>query len=86
VKNTTATKSTTATRITKPRTSKKILEAKSESFSHIDTSKVITVDQRTIMIAEAAYYLAEKSGFNADSAIEHWLQAEKQIDEQILES
>lgn len=34
------------------------------------------------MIAEAAYYLAEKRGFGFGREVEDWLLAEKQIDAQ----
>jgi hypothetical protein len=33
------------------------------------------------MISEAAYYLAQKRGFSAGSAVEDWLLAELQIKE-----
>jgi microsomal dipeptidase-like Zn-dependent dipeptidase len=32
------------------------------------------------MIAVAAYYLAERRGFTAGSAVEDWLEAEQQIE------
>jgi hypothetical protein len=31
------------------------------------------------MIAEAAYYFAEKRGFSADHSLEDWLTAEQQV-------
>ncbi len=36
--------------------------------------------QRQRMIAEAAYYLAEKRGFTPGNQITDWAEAEKQID------
>lgn len=36
-------------------------------------------EQRYKMIQDAAYYLAEKSGFSGNTA-DHWIRAEKQID------
>lgn len=36
-------------------------------------------DDRHRMIAEAAYYLAERQGFGGDPE-NHWLEAERQID------
>jgi len=41
----------------------------------------ITPDERSQMIAEAAYYRAEKRGFNPDGQVDDWLQAEVMIDE-----
>lgn len=38
----------------------------------------VTDEQRNIMIAEAAYYIAEQRGFEGDP-LEHWLQAELQV-------
>jgi hypothetical protein len=49
-------------------------------------SSVINPERRNKMIAEAAYYLAEKSGFNPNLSIKFWLEAEKQIDNKILDS
>jgi len=41
----------------------------------------ITPDQRSQMIAEAAYYRAEQRGFNPDGQVDDWLQAEVMVDE-----
>lgn len=41
---------------------------------------VATTDERSEMIAVAAYYLAEHRGFTAGRATDDWLQAEQQID------
>lgn len=46
-----------------------------------ETTKV-TREERHRMIAEAAYYLALKRGWNSDP-LRNWLDAEKQIDEQL---
>lgn len=40
----------------------------------------ITPEQRWKLVAEAAYYLAEKRGFAAGHANADWLAAEKQVD------
>jgi septation ring formation regulator EzrA len=40
----------------------------------------ITAEQRERMIAEAAYFLAEKRGFDADERVADWLKAEQEID------
>ena len=37
-------------------------------------------EQRYLMIQEAAYYRAEKAGFSGD-CMDHWLEAERQIDQ-----
>jgi hypothetical protein len=45
----------------------------------------ITPDQRHDLIAEAAYYLAERRGFSGGSEAEDWLEAEKQISAKFLD-
>lgn len=49
----------------------------------IPDRKIVSADQRQTMIAEAAYYLAERRGFqgNEEDRIRDWLEAEIQIDE-----
>lgn len=42
----------------------------------------ITPEERHRMVAEAAYYIALKKGFNSDPA-ENWFEAEKQVDENL---
>ena len=44
--------------------------------------KAVSPEQRYMMVRDAAYYLAEKSGFTG-SSVEHWIQAEKQIKAQL---
>jgi len=46
----------------------------------------ITPDQRSQMIAEAAYYRAERRGFNPEGQVDDWLEAENMIDEMISHS
>jgi hypothetical protein len=41
-----------------------------------------SAEQRFLMIQEAAYYRAERAGFNGD-AVEHWLAAEKEIEQRL---
>lgn len=41
---------------------------------------VATAEERSEMIAVAAYYLAEHRGFTAGNATADWLKAEQQID------
>jgi len=40
----------------------------------------VTQDQRALMIAEAAYYVAQRRGFELGDPLEDWLIAEAQID------
>lgn len=40
----------------------------------------ITPEERHRMVAEAAYYIALKKGFNSDPS-ENWFEAEKQVDD-----
>jgi hypothetical protein len=49
----------------------------------IPDRKIVSADQRQTMIAEAAYYLAERRSFQGDEEdrIRDWLEAETQIDE-----
>ena len=40
----------------------------------------VSADQRQLMISEAAYYIAERRGFDAGHELDDWLLAERQID------
>lgn len=40
-------------------------------------------DQRRLMIAEAAYYIAEQRGFNGGDCVRDWLLAEQEIDRRL---
>ncbi|NOX98315.1 MAG: DUF2934 domain-containing protein [Verrucomicrobia bacterium] len=44
--------------------------------------KAVNAEARYTMIQDAAYYLAEKSGFSG-CTLDHWIKAEKQIDAQL---
>ena len=44
---------------------------------------LINKDDRQAMISEAAYYLAEKRGFNFSDPLQDWFEAEKSIELQI---
>ena len=46
------------------------------------TAAGVTPEERHRMVAEAAYYIALKKGFNSDPA-ENWFEAEKQVDENL---
>jgi len=43
----------------------------------------VSVEEREAMIHEAAYYLAEKRGFNGGNEAEDWAAAERQVDTQL---
>ena len=45
----------------------------------------IDTQLRQRMIAEAAYFIAAKRGFQGGSALQDWLQAEEQIDAKLLQ-
>jgi DUF2934 family protein len=60
-------------------------EAKPNSGSKPDSPRgrspvSMTVETRRAMIAEAAYYIAERRGFGSGRDVEDWLRAEEQID------
>ena len=40
----------------------------------------ITPDKRSQMIADAAYYRAEKRGFDPEGQVQDWLEAESEVD------
>ncbi len=40
----------------------------------------VTADVRRVMIAEAAYFIAERRGFGVGRELEDWLLAERQVD------
>ena len=44
-----------------------------------------SADKRFRMISEAAYFRAEKRGFDGNHAIEDWIEAEEEIDRVLLE-
>lgn len=45
----------------------------------------VTPEQRELMIAEAAYYLAQRRGFAPGSELEDWLAAESEIEQLLAE-
>lgn len=46
----------------------------------VSKANVITDEQRHALIAEEAYLIAERRGFEGDCALDDWLQAEAEID------
>ena len=66
-----------ANKVSKPRTStKKSVASKSGTISSEDRSR---------MIAEAAYYLAEQRGFAGGDPMQDWLDAEEMIDHVLID-
>jgi len=45
----------------------------------------ISTEQRRHYIEVAAYFIAERNGFSADSVLDHWVQAEAEIDRLLRE-
>ena len=92
MKSTTTAKSTIKPSSTKTSKTTKVTPATitqkktNTTAPRINTLKAFTVDQRTSMIAEAAYYIAEKANFNPDLSLACWLEAEREIDSKILEN
>lgn len=43
----------------------------------------VSAEKRRIMIAEAAYYMSERRGFEAGREVEDWLLAERQVDAEL---
>jgi len=79
-------KKTTARKALKKKATKrkavKKSTAKRKSPSKKRTKKTISAQKRYKMVQDAAYYLAEKSGFSGN-AVDHWIKAEKQINAQL---
>lgn len=44
------------------------------------SAKAVTPTERSAMIAEAAYFIAQKRGFGGGKESDDWTQAEKQVD------
>ena len=77
-----ATKKTTADKAAKTaKTAPRKTRAKSKTGA---VKPVITSEERTRMIAEAAYYLAEKRGFAPGHEESDWLLASQQVDQMII--
>ena len=51
-----------------------------ETASQVAMDRAVDPEARKLMIAEAAYYCAEKRGFASGHDLEDWLEAESQID------
>lgn len=46
--------------------------------------RTVTPEERHAMIAEAAYLVAERRGFQGDCALDDWLQAEAEVDARLF--
>jgi hypothetical protein len=49
------------------------------------TPQKVSEGQRKQMIAEAAYFRAERRGFNGDGFLADWLEAESEVDMRLRE-
>ena len=78
VKKSTVKKAVAKKAVTKKKTvSKKKTVVKKKAAAN---KSVITKEQRYNMIAEAAYHLSEKQGFEPGREMDNWLIAEQQIE------
>lgn len=59
------------------------IAASPASPSKVGKSAAITAEQRQQMIAEAAYFLAERRGFNGGDPGQDWLEAEAEIERRL---
>jgi len=50
------------------------------SSARSSAAPAVSAEQRSAMICEAAYYIAERRAFEAGHELDDWLLAEKQID------
>lgn len=82
VKKTVAKKAVKKKAASKKKAPAKKVVAKKKTATKKAVKKSVGAEQRYKMIEDAAYYLAEKSGFSGNT-VEHWVRAEKQIDAQL---
>lgn len=66
-----------------PTTRKTPVRKKTGTQSSIKVQANLSPAERDRMVAEAAYYLSEKQGFQPGYEMENWLTAEQQIDSEI---
>ena len=79
-------KVTRKTAVKKTATATKKTKAKKPASNWKKTASGISPQERDEMIAVAAYYRWQQSGFAAEMEMEHWLLAEKEIDKQLGKS
>jgi hypothetical protein len=65
--------------VRKPANDKRAMVTRKEPRTSA-TAPVLPISERTRLIAEVAYFLAEKRGFDPAGATTDWLQAEAQVD------
>lgn len=64
----------------KKNSSKAVKKASIKVKKSSKKASMISVEQRLDMIATAAYYIAEKHGFDPNRVVQNWIEAEQQID------
>lgn len=74
-----------ATRVAE-KTAKASIASSAPKRKSAPSRNVITSEERTRLINEAAYYIAEKRGFQGGDPQQDWLEAAAQIDATIMES
>lgn len=63
-----------------PRTPTSSASARSPEVKANDSARSISAEERYRLIAEAAYYRAEKRGFQGGDPAQDWIQAEKEVE------
>lgn len=63
---------------------KKAAPTKAAPIANTTAPREVTARERWNMIATAAYYLAERRGFQGGDPAQDWTEAERQIDEQLV--
>jgi len=67
----------------KPVESSSVAPAKAAAAKPAVAKPALSPAERMKMIAEAAYYLAQKRGFSSGNELSDWTAAEKQVDTQL---
>jgi hypothetical protein len=75
-------KSPTFAAANKPATPRKVVTLKSKTPA--PPTSFVDPERRAVMIAEAAYYRAERRGFTAGDEMADWLLAEQEVDAVLL--
>jgi hypothetical protein len=71
---------TTAKSAAKPAEARSDVPAKPAPAKAATVKPTLSPAERMKMIAEAAYYLAQKRGFSGGNELSDWVTAEKQVD------
>jgi len=64
---------------------KKATPAKKPASAKKSATNAVTPEQKRYYIEVAAYYIAERRGFNGGSELDDWVQAEREIDRLLSE-